>query len=132
MRVSPGDLWNASQRRGLIVLLGAILLALGIRLAMNRTSIGQEQPPAGPAAHQLADRIDPNTASAAELAAIPTVGPKRAEAIVEYRRSYVARHPGHRAFVQTQDLEHVSGIGPAIAENMEPYLIFPGDAATRP
>ncbi|MGD1277066.1 MAG: helix-hairpin-helix domain-containing protein [Tepidisphaeraceae bacterium] len=127
MRVSPGDLWNASQRRGLIVLLGAILLALGIRLAMNRTSIGEEQPPAGPAAGQLADRIDPNTASAAELAAIPTLGPKRAQAIVDFRRT----HPG-KMFAQPHDLEQVSGIGPAIAENMEPYLIFPGDAATRP
>jgi len=132
MRVSPGDLWSASQRRALIAVLGAILLALGIRLVMNRTGIGEAQPPVGPAADQLADRIDPNTASAAELAAIPTLGSKRAEAIVEYRRSYVAAHPGHRAFAQTQDLERISGIGPAIAENMSPYLLFPAGEATRP
>jgi DNA uptake protein ComE-like DNA-binding protein len=132
MRVSLGDMWNRSQRRGLIVLLAAIVLVLALRLALNRTSIQEAPPSPGPAAGQLADRIDPNTATVAELAAIPSLGEKRAAAVVEFRRLYSAAHPGKPAFTQISDLQSISGIGPVIAENMEPYLVFGGSSSTRP
>jgi len=125
-------IWTGSQRRGLIVLLAAITVVLGIRLLMNRQTIPDPQPPEGPAASELQDRIDPNFASAAEIAAIPGVGEKRAEAIVAYREAYTKSHSGKLAFPGLIDLLRVSGIGAGVSESMEPYLIFPSQTATRP
>jgi DNA uptake protein ComE-like DNA-binding protein len=122
---SPRGLWTLSQRRGLIAILIIIVAILAIRLAMNPLTIPQNPPASGPAADQLADRIDPNSASAAELAAIPGLGEGRAGAIVEYRNIFAADHPGQLPFTRSSDLQRVPGIGPAISETMEPYLIFP-------
>ena len=120
-----------SQRRGLMVLLGIILVILAVRLSLNPVTVPDPQPPEGSSADQLADHIDPNTAAVAELAAIPTLGEKRAEAIVEYRGEFISRHPGHPAFTKVSDLEKISGIGPATAETLEPYLVFPTPGTTR-
>jgi len=119
-----------SQRRGLMVLLAIILVILAIRLSLNPVTVPDPQPAEGPLANQLADHIDPNTAGVAELAAIPTLGEKRAEAIVEYREQYSSRHPGRLAFATLSDLEKISGIGTATTETLESYLIFPS-ATTR-
>lgn len=67
-----------SQRRGLSLLLGILILILAIRLILNRTTVPDPQLPEGSNARELADRIDPNNASEAELAAIPMLGEKRA------------------------------------------------------
>lgn len=119
-----------SQRRGLGLLLGVLVLILAIRLMLNRSTV--PQPPEGPNSRELADRIDPNTASEAELAAIPSLSEKRAEAIVEYRRQFNSGHPERRAFTVLSDLEQIPGIGPATAETMEPYLVFQAAPATNP
>jgi DNA uptake protein ComE-like DNA-binding protein len=123
-------LWTLSQRRGLVALLTIIVVILAIRLAMNPLTIGQNPPASGPAADQLADRIDPNTASAAELAAIPSLGEVRAGEIVEYRQRFLADHPGELAFAKPPDLERVPGIGTATSEMLEPYLIFTKNPVT--
>jgi hypothetical protein len=120
------ELWTASQRRGLAVILSILFLILAVRLMLNRAIIPDPQPPRGSAADQLADRIDPNIASSAEIAEIPGVGEKRAAAIVDYRQQFIKLHPGRLAFARLADLEAVKGIGPATSEGMEPYLIFPG------
>ncbi|HEX4052801.1 MAG TPA: helix-hairpin-helix domain-containing protein [Tepidisphaeraceae bacterium] len=124
-------LGTPSQRRGLSLLLGILILILAIRLILNPTTVPDPQPAEGPRASELADRVDPNVASEAELAAIPGLGEKRAEAIVEFRRRFASRHPGRRAFDAASDLEEISGIGAATAEMMEPYLIFPPASTTR-
>ena len=121
-----------SQRRGLSLLLGILILILAIRLMFNRTTVPDPQPAEGPNSAVLADRIDPNTASEAELAAIPNLGEKRAEAIVEFRRQFNSRHPQRRAFTALSDLQRISGIGVATAETMEPYLVFQAAPATNP
>lgn len=122
---------HSSQRRGLSLLLGVLILILAIRLILNPMTVPDPQPAEGPNSRELADRIDPNAASEAELAAIPTLGEKRAEAIVEYRRQFLARHPNRRAFTVPSDLEQIPGIGPATAEMMEPYLVFEAAPATQ-
>jgi DNA uptake protein ComE-like DNA-binding protein len=124
------DLWTPSQRRGLLIVLAGLIVVLAIRLSMQRMTVGEPEAQ-GPAADRLADRIDPNTASAAELAAIPRLGEGHAAAIIEFRERYVREHPGHFAFVRPSDLEQVRGIGAATAEMMQGYLIFPQGAATR-
>jgi DNA uptake protein ComE-like DNA-binding protein len=115
-----------SQRRGAILLLSILILIFAIRLALNPTTIDDRKPTPAPQTNELADTLDPNTASAAELAAIPDLGEKRAEAIIDFRNRFQSRHPGKPAFGRISDLEQIEGIGAGTAENIEPYLRFPG------
>jgi DNA uptake protein ComE-like DNA-binding protein len=124
-------LGTPSQRRGLSLLLGVVILILAICLALNPTAVPDSQPAEMAGSRQLADRIDPNIASEAELAAIPMLGEKRAQAIVEFRGRFAARHPNRPAYAVASDLEQIPGIGAATAEMMEPYLVFPPLPATR-
>ncbi len=68
---------------------------------------GTAVPPRGP--------LDPNTASAAELEALPGIGPVLAQRIVEHRRA-------HGRFERLEDLLEVEGIGPRILERLRPLL----------
>ena len=70
------------------------------------------------------DRIllDINTATAAALETLPNIGPSRAQQIIAYREA-------HGRFERTQDIMNVSGIGPAIYEQLAPYITVAGDAA---
>lgn len=127
-------LWTPRQRVTLACLTGAFLLYLLIRLLMNPLYVPAELPPEGPRAGELMDRIDPNTADAATLAALPVVGPSLAEKIVAYREEFAAKNPSRRAFEKLDDLDNVHGIGPATLKHIEPYLLFdsPYRPATRP
>lgn len=72
----------------------------------HRTS--KKEPPAG--------KVNLNTASAEELATIPGIGPKMAEAILEYRKT-----KGN--FKSVEELKgNVKGIGEKKFEKMKPYL----------
>lgn len=73
------------------------------------------------AADDVQLRLNPNTASAAELALLPRIGPKLAANIVAYRES-VAEEP---AFRTAEDLDRVERIGPATVELLRPHLVLP-------
>jgi competence protein ComEA len=60
--------------------------------------------------------IDLNTAAAADLDALPGIGPALAQRILDYRRD-------HGPFKTIDDLQKVSGIGPAKMEKLKPYVI---------
>lgn len=125
--------WTPSQRRVLIGLLSAGLVYLTIQMVRHRAFIPDPQPAMPVNAAKLADRLDPNVASESELAALPTMGEKRAAAIVSYRDEYVKDHPGETAFTKPTDLLRIKGIGMAMLTTLEPYFIFPGEApATQP
>jgi competence ComEA-like helix-hairpin-helix protein len=124
MLPSQVEFWTPSQRRGLLVIIAAIALCLTIKLLRNPTTVSDPQPQEGPAASRLASKLDPNTATAAELAAIPELGEKRAQAIVDYREEFSAKHPGQKAYTRATDLERIKGIGLATSENLEAYLKF--------
>ncbi|KPK79804.1 MAG: hypothetical protein AMJ81_12780 [Phycisphaerae bacterium SM23_33] len=64
-----------------------------------------------------AEKIDPNTASAASLRRLPNIRLVRARAIVAYRRE----HPSP-AFRSAEDLARVRGIGPGTVEAIRDYL----------
>jgi competence ComEA-like helix-hairpin-helix protein len=130
MRSSPQrpkiDLgWTPSQRRGLLMLLTAFLVFLTIQFARNRRFVSDPQPTEGSRAAELDTRIDPNTADWQTLAAIPSLGEKRAKAIVAYREQARAATPGKTAFRSPDDLLQVRGIGAATIENLRPFLSFP-------
>jgi competence protein ComEA len=59
--------------------------------------------------------IDINTASAAELEALPGIGPTTAQKIVEYREQ-------NGPFVSTEDIINVSGIGPGTYERIKDLI----------
>jgi competence protein ComEA len=69
----------------------------------------------------LETRINPNTAPAASLMRLPNIGPKRARAIVEYRRAVGGPKP---AFEKADDLARIKGIGPATVEGVRRWLCF--------
>lgn len=59
--------------------------------------------------------IDLNTASESDLARLPGIGRKRAQAIVERRQE-------RGTFHSPQELLEIEGIGPGILENILPYV----------
>lgn len=62
-------------------------------------------------------RIDINAAEAQELELLPGLGPQLALRIVEYRSE-------HGPFASSEDLLQVSGIGPKIMADLEPWIAF--------
>lgn len=92
--------------------LGACVIAGG------RAPTGSVLPPPSAAL-----RLDPNTASRAELTLLPGIGPKLADAIIQYRETS-SRKP---AFRNPRDLDLVPRIGPVILERARGMLRFPAD-----
>lgn len=123
------QLWTEQQRKTLIGLLVAITVYLSIRLFLNPVYVSDPQPSDPPRASEVEDRVDPNTADASTLAALPLIAQKRAEDIVTYRERYVMEHPGMVAFSKPSDLLAIRGIGTAMLTQIQPFLIFPKQPA---
>ena len=69
-------------------------------------------------AHALPDAVNVNTADAQELAqALEGVGHSRAQAIIEYRDRF-------GPFINLEDLQEVSGIGPALIDANKDRIVF--------
>jgi hypothetical protein len=129
----PAWTWTLGQRRALLVLLFSLIIYLGVRLALHRSYVPDPPPPHGPRYGEVVDKIDPNTADAATLAALPMIGEKRAQQIVEFREKRRAQNPDRLVFRSEDDLLLIKGFGAASVETMRPYLIFPStQPATRP
>jgi hypothetical protein len=127
------EVWTASQRAVLFGGLAILVVYLCVRLLFNPAYVSDPQPERPARSHELADRIDPNTADWQALAALPTIGEKRAKDIVEYRDGYVRDHPVERAFNRPEDLLRVKGVGRTMVESLTPYLTFgDGDPSARP
>jgi hypothetical protein len=124
------QLWTISERRVVLGIVVVLLAYLAIEYHLNPTQISDPQPPQGSRYGELEDRLDPNTADAAALAAIPQLGEKKAQQIVEYRDDFVRSHHGQPAFIEPRDLLKIKGIGVSTVNNMEQYLVFPSQAAT--
>jgi hypothetical protein len=120
--------WTLSQRRAIVAVLCIVLLYLAFLIVRDRQYVPDPLPAALPFADQLADRIDPNTADVATLAALPGLGEKRAATIIAFREKVQQREPGTTVFRQPNDLLKVRGFGAAMLENLRPYLHFPTPA----
>ncbi len=72
----------------------------------------------------FAQTININTASAKQIStALSGVGPKKAEAIVQYRKA-------HDPFKSLQDLQKVKGIGPKTAADNKAVIRFSDKAGS--
>jgi competence protein ComEA len=86
-------------------------LADGIQVVVpERTSPG-----VGPAAGGSGGPVHLNSATIADLDALPGVGPVTAQKILDYRQA-------HGAFTSVDELDAVPGIGPATIENLRPLV----------
>jgi competence protein ComEA len=68
-------------------------------------------------------KLNPNTACAGELAELPSISGKKAQAIIDYRVSVNAG----KAFENADDLEKVKGIGKKTVEKIRPWIEFNTD-----
>lgn len=123
--------WTARQRVAVVLLCVAVVsISLG-RYAWNRAFVSDPQPLHPLREDELADRIDPNTADAATLSALPLIGDKKAQDIVKFRERYLATHPGKKAFEKPADLLLIRGIGQSTISQLSPYLIFSDQPTTK-
>lgn len=76
----------------------------------------------GQVEYALANKINPNSASAASLTRLPGIGPSRANSIIQYRRQN--RRQDGIVFQKPDDLQKIKGIGPKTVENVRDFLIF--------
>lgn len=74
------------------------------------------------------ERIDPNTATAASLQRLPSIGTSRAQAIVRYRQEQ--QRQGKTAFETANDLAKVPGLGKGTVKKIKAYLIFKNPQTT--
>lgn len=63
-------------------------------------------------------KLNPNTATVYELGELPSIGEKKAQAVVEYRQSKA------KAFKAIADIDNVNGIGEKTSEKLEQWLVF--------
>ena len=108
VRVLPRSSWLVRRAAALVLLLAA---AFALSPALSR-AVASSRPAS---TVSMADPIDVNQASAAELSLLPGVGPSLAAAIVADRES-------RGAFRRPQDLDRVRGIGPAILARILPHV----------
>ena len=87
-----------------------LLLAIGLLCLLS--SEGGD----GHKEQRAALRIDPNTATRAELMLLPDIGPVRADAIVAQRDAAGA------GIDAADDLDRVRGIGPRRLEKLNPHV----------
>ena len=86
-----------------------VLLHLGAAALL----FGESSDAAGPS-----KKVNINTATAAELAYLPRLGPKVAERIVEHRKE--------KPFARPEDLMEVKGIGEKLFVTLKPYVAVSG------
>lgn len=124
-------MWTLSQRKALLAMCLAGAVFLAVELHRQPTDLTDPAPDQSPRADEIQDRLNPNTADADDLAAIPNLGEKRAAEIVEYRENFLRQHPKSLAFRSLNDLDRLKGFGPATEANLAPYLVF-GGSTTQP
>jgi competence protein ComEA len=106
-------------------ILGALLVALTVIVL---PAAAHQQPDASAAKASASAPVNLNTATAAQLEALPGIGAKVAERIVEYRQK-------NGGFKKVEDLMNVRGVGEKSFLKLKPLItVTPprADRATQP
>lgn len=119
-RFESSDTGSGVRLIALVLLVVATVLwlttaSLPMASALEAGSVTADGGAASDRARFATARVAVNSASAAELCALPGVGPGLAGRIAAERS---ARGP----FTSVDDLDRVSGIGPAIVERLRPFV----------
>ena len=122
--MGPGELWRrhrpggwSMRQRGGLAVLGLLTCAFGLWRVAGRDVIVPDPMPREPMIGDLLSTLDPNEATARDLAALPGIGLSRGEAIVAYREA-------GGVYRRAEDLTAVKGIGPSLVETLRPHLHF--------
>ena len=92
-----------------------IALLVGAALLSNPTLANVEVNSEAAGSMQTISKINLNTATIEQLTNLPGIGPKKAEAIIEYRNQY-------GEFLIVEDIQNVKGIGQKAFERLQPLL----------
>lgn len=93
-----------------------IMMAVIAAVALSATGLSaQSKAPAPKPTATAVAPVNLNTATAEQLAAIPGVGPKMAERIIDYRQK-------NGGFKKIEDLMNVSGVGEKSFLKMKPLI----------
>ncbi len=111
-------------------LIGVLVFALAACLsapapAAAEQSAGTRRAPAKQAAPTPSSPVNLNSATAAQLEALPGIGPKAAQRIIEYRQK-------NGGFRKTEELMNVKGIGEKSFLKLKPLLTISAAAAEPP
>ncbi len=97
------------------LILGAVCAGLLVAsVAAGPAAAQQTQTPAQQEAPPPEEQVDLNTATAAELEALPGIGPRTAELILEYR--------SEQPFTKVEDLMNIRGIGERTFLRLRPLI----------
>jgi len=106
-----------------LALIGALALSAAVQpfVAPQGAMAQEEKRPASTASATatLDGVVNVNQASAEQLRLLPGVGPAKAQAILEYRKT-------NGAFKRVEDLLSVSGIGDRALERLRPFVVLEG------
>jgi hypothetical protein len=119
-------MWRERHQPAVALLLGGLVVLLAYRLWTRPVTA----PGPGEAGDLVGSfeplKLDPETASAEDLEAVPGLGRRLAAAIVEHRTRVRPELPGGARVYQTSDdLLKVPGVSPAMVKSLAPYLLFP-------
>jgi DNA uptake protein ComE-like DNA-binding protein len=114
-------LWTRNQRSVLAVLILILCACFAVRLIQQPLTIPRQPPAEGPRAGELLTQLDLNSATVAQLSAIPHLGGVKVAAIVAYRDQFTSAHPGQRAFDHFEALYRIKGIGPSAVKLLREY-----------
>ncbi len=124
--------WTRRQRLGLGVLVSLLLVFLALQWWRRPARLDDGAVLIHGDPVLLPQRIDPNTATQAELARIPHIGDATAQRIIQYRESRKANTADGIVFRQASDLDAVPGIGPKLVGQITPFFTFPDETPATP
>lgn len=124
---APGNRPDRSWRLHLVAygLLGMLLIGVLVSRWFYPLAVRDDIGVIADQADLVQNRIDPNTASWAELAALPEIGETTARGLVAYREDRLASGAPGPVFRTAEDLLALPGIGERTLERIRPHLRFP-------
>ena len=121
---TPATPARAPRGRDLDAYVAVTIIAMGLAVAAVSADRTPQPDTNDGYRSVLVTKINPNTASAAELGVLPSVGDALAARIVALRANRVEGDQSKPVFQCAEDLGSVRGIGSRSIEKLRPFLRF--------